>query len=169
MYFHWFWVMTNYSTSRCAVTPQIVLGGDRFKFRLCWQRLSVLTTGLWQYLNRGQAWPPPHPWILITYDTIPAKSGAGIAQSVQRLATRWTEGSDFESLQCQELYLLHSVQTGSGAHTASYSMRNGGSFPKVKRPGSESHHSPPTSAEVKKTCIYTLTSHTSSWRSAWLR
>jgi hypothetical protein len=26
-------------------------------------------------------------------------------------------------------YILHSVQTGSGAHTASYTMGTGGSFP----------------------------------------
>jgi hypothetical protein len=31
--------------------------------------------------------------------------------------------------------LLHSFQTDSGAHPASYSMRMGGSFPRVKRPG----------------------------------
>jgi hypothetical protein len=38
--------------------------------------------------------------------------------------------------------------------------------PKVKRPGREADHSPPTSAEVKKMWIYTSTSHTPSWRSA---
>jgi hypothetical protein len=40
--------------------------------------------------------------------------------------------------------------------------------PGVKRPGHEADHSPPTSAEVKKTWIYTTTPHTSSWRSAKL-
>jgi hypothetical protein len=30
---------------------------------------------------------------------------------------------------------------------------NGGSFPRVKRPGREADHSPPTSAEVKKTWV----------------
>jgi hypothetical protein len=40
-------------------------------------------------------------------------------------------------------------------------------FPRrVKRPGREADHSPPTSAEVKKMCIYTSTPLTSSWRSA---
>jgi hypothetical protein len=38
--------------------------------------------------------------------------------------------------------------------------------PGVKRQGREAGHSPPTSAEVKKTWIYTSTPHTSSWRSA---
>jgi hypothetical protein len=30
-----------------------------------------------------------------------------------------------------------------------------GSFPRVKRPGRETDHSPPNSAEIKKTWIYT--------------
>jgi hypothetical protein len=42
------------------------------------------------------------------------------------------------------------VQTGSGAHPASYPMGTGGSFPGGKaRPGRDSDHSPPSSAEVK--------------------
>jgi hypothetical protein len=41
--------------------------------------------------------------------------------------------------------LLHSVQTGSGAHLASYSMDTEG----VKRPGREADHSPPSSADVE--------------------
>jgi hypothetical protein len=38
--------------------------------------------------------------------------------------------------------------------------------PRIKRPGREADHSPPTSAEVKKMWIYTSTPHTPSWRSA---
>jgi len=45
--------------------------------------------------------------------------------------------------------LHHRVQTGSGAHAASYAVGTGGSFPGVKRPGREAHHSPTSSAEVK--------------------
>jgi hypothetical protein len=83
---------------------------------------------------------------------------AGVAQSVQRLATGWTtEGSEFESQYGQEFSLLHVVQTGSGAHPASYSMGTGGSFPGVKRQGREADHSPPTIVEVKKIWIYTST------------
>jgi hypothetical protein len=46
--------------------------------------------------------------------------------------------------------LHHRVQNGSGAHTASYPMGKGGSFP-----GGEADHSPPSSAEVKNawSCI----------------
>jgi hypothetical protein len=57
----------------------------------------------------------------------------------------------------QEFSLLHVIQTGSEAHPASYQMGTGGSFPWEKRPGREADHSPPTSAEVKKTLIYTST------------
>ena len=41
------------------------------------------------------------------------------------------------------------VQTGPGAHTASYSMDTG-SFPGVKRPGRVVDHPPPSSAEVEE-------------------
>jgi hypothetical protein len=40
--------------------------------------------------------------------------------------------------------------------------------PGVKRPGREADHSPQTSAEVKKTWVYTSLPHTPSWRSAYL-
>jgi hypothetical protein len=56
--------------------------------------------------------------------------GAGIAQSVERLATGWTaEGSEFESLEGQEFSVLHVVQTCSAVHPASYPMDTGGYFP----------------------------------------
>jgi hypothetical protein len=42
------------------------------------------------------------------------------------------------------------VQTGSGAHPASCTMGTGDSFPGGKaRPGRDTDHSPPSSAEVK--------------------
>jgi hypothetical protein len=42
------------------------------------------------------------------------------------------------------------VQTGSGAHSASYPMGTGGSFPGGKvRPGRDADRSPPSSSEVK--------------------
>jgi hypothetical protein len=52
----------------------------------------------------------------------------------------------------QEFSVLHVVQTDSGTHRASYPMGNG-----VKQPGREADHSPSTSAEVKRTWIYTST------------
>jgi hypothetical protein len=48
------------------------------------------------------------------------------------------------------LHLHHHVQTGSGAHPASYPTDTRGSFPGVKRPGREADHSPPSSAKVKE-------------------
>jgi hypothetical protein len=45
-----------------------------------------------------------------------------------------------------KVLLLHVVQTGSGAHPASYPMGNGAVSPKIKRLGREADHSPPTSA-----------------------
>jgi hypothetical protein len=42
------------------------------------------------------------------------------------------------------------VQTGSGAHPASFPMGTGGPFPGGKaRPGRDADHSPPYSAEVE--------------------
>jgi hypothetical protein len=54
-----------------------------------------------------------------------------------------TGAEDFSSSLC--------VQTGSGAHPASYPMGTEGPFPGGKaRPGRDADHSPPSSAEVKK-------------------
>jgi hypothetical protein len=44
---------------------------------------------------------------------------------------------------------LHSLWTGSGAHTTSFSVGTGGSYPGVKRLGLGSDHSPPSGVEVK--------------------
>jgi hypothetical protein len=52
---------------------------------------------------------------------------------------------------------LHIVQTCSGAHAASYKMDTTGFLLGVKRQGREANHLPPTSAEAKKTWIYTST------------
>jgi hypothetical protein len=68
-----------------------------------------------------------------------------------------TEWSEFESRQGQEFSLLYVIQTSSGAHPASCPMGAGALSPKVKRPGCEADHSPPTSAEIKKMWIYTAT------------
>jgi hypothetical protein len=51
-------------------------------------------------------------------------------------ATRWTtERSKFESPEGQDFSFLHDVQTGSGAHPASYPMGTGCSFPGGKAAG----------------------------------
>jgi hypothetical protein len=58
------------------------------------------------------------------------------------IEVRSPTGADFSSSPC--------VQTGSGAHPASYPMGTRGSFPGGKVwPGHDADHSPPSSAEVK--------------------
>lgn len=51
---------------------------------------------------------------------------AGVDQSVQRLAEDWTSGVLFPAK--ARNVLLHSAQTGSGAHPTSYAMDIHGSF-----------------------------------------
>jgi hypothetical protein len=53
--------------------------------------------------------------------------------------------------------LLHVVETDSGAHPSSYPVGTWALYPEVKGQGREAGHSSPTSAEVKKTWIYTST------------
>jgi hypothetical protein len=55
---------------------------------------------------------------------------------------------------------LQVVQTGSGAHPASYLMVLGALSQEVKWQGLQADHSPPTSAEVKNICTWI---YTSSW------
>jgi hypothetical protein len=58
------------------------------------------------------------------------------------IEVRSPTGADFSSSPC--------VQTGYGAHLASYPMGTRGSFPEGKaRPGRDADHSPRSSAEVK--------------------
>jgi hypothetical protein len=62
---------------------------------------------------------------MIFYILHKTQQGAGIAQSVQQLATGSTvEGSEFES----KNFSLHVVQTGSGVYPTSYPMGTGASF-----------------------------------------
>jgi hypothetical protein len=57
-----------------------------------------------------------------------------------------------------EIFFVHVVQTGSGAHQVSDPMGNEDSFSGGKLGGREADHSTPTNAEVKNTWIYTSTS-----------
>jgi hypothetical protein len=63
----------------------------------------------------------------------------GIAQSVLRRVTGWTAQVWF--LPGQAFSLLRSLQTGSGAHKASYPVGTGGDSPWLKWPGYEADHS----------------------------
>jgi hypothetical protein len=74
------------------------------------------------------------------------------------MTTDWTtEGSEFKFRKGKTFFVLISSQTGSGTHPASYPISREGPFPKVRRPGYKTDHSPPTSTEVKKTWVYTST------------
>jgi hypothetical protein len=74
-----------------------------------------------------------------------SRIGAAVAQAVQCLTIgvrSLTGAEDFSSSPC--------VQTGSGAHSASYPMGTGGPFPGGKaRPGRDADHSPPSSVQFK--------------------
>jgi hypothetical protein len=61
----------------------------------------------------------------------------------------------------RDFSVLHSVQTGSEAHPASYTMSTGASFPVwVKWLGHEAGHSPSPSAKVKNGgAIFQLPTH----------
>ena len=71
---------------------------------------------------------------------------AGIAQSVQRLSTE-LNGPGIESR--WETRFLTAVQTGPGAHPASYKVGTG-SFPVLKRPGRGVDHPPNLAPRLKK-------------------
>jgi hypothetical protein len=85
--------------------------------------------------------------------TFPSTSKVSrVAQSVQCLATGWMIGrSNFDPRQRRKDFSYSvCVQTSSGAHPASCTMGTGGPFPGAKtRPGRDTDHSPPSSAEVK--------------------
>jgi hypothetical protein len=68
-----------------------------------------------------------------------------IAQSVYQQTGR----PEFKSQQGQNFSLLYNIQTGSGAHPASYPIVSGTLTLGVKKPGREADHSPPSSAKAK--------------------
>ena len=77
------------------------------------------------------------------------------------IATRY--GLDGPGIESRSGEIFHSVQTGPGAHPASYIMGTG-SLPGVKRPGRGVDHPPPSSAEVKETIeLYLYSPYGPSW------
>jgi hypothetical protein len=102
------------------------------------------------HMTRCEREPGLLRWDIIS---VSRDSRVGIATSY------WLEdeGLEFESRWGQEFSLLHVIQTGSGVHPTFYPLGTWGSFLGVKWPGREADHSPPTSAEVKKTWVHTST------------
>jgi hypothetical protein len=76
----------------------------------------------------------------------------------------WTTGVRLPAGE-KDFSLFHSVQTGSRDHPASYPMGIRGSFPGVRRPGSETDHPLPPSAEVNNGGAIPPLPDTFSWRS----
>jgi hypothetical protein len=60
----------------------------------------------------------------------------------------WSEAVRFLSGE-KDSFLLHCVQTGSRAHPASYPMGTEDFFTRIKLPGHEPEHSPPSSVVIK--------------------
>jgi hypothetical protein len=73
------------------------------------------------------------------------------------IVTGWTACVRFPA--GKNFFLLHSVQTGSGADPASYSIGTEALSPGIKWPGREADHSPPSSAKVKKAEAVPLLPH----------
>jgi hypothetical protein len=91
--------------------------------------------------------------ILFTFVGLHLSSlGAGIAQwcCLDDRGVRVPEGVGSFSLH-------HHVQTGSGAHSASYPMGTRALSLGIQRPGREADHTPTSSAEVKNAWSYTST------------
>jgi hypothetical protein len=74
----------------------------------------------------------------------------------------WTAGVRFPA-RIIDFSLPHNIQTGIAAHPVCYKIGTEGSFPRVKRPGREADHSPPSSAEVKNGDAIPPLTHMSSW------
>jgi hypothetical protein len=79
---------------------------------------------------------------------VPRHTRAGIAQSVLRRAAGWMTGVRFPT-GVRDFSLVRSVLTDTGVHQTFNPMGTGGSLPRVKLPGREADHSPPSSTEVK--------------------
>ena len=82
------------------------------------------------------------------------------------IATRY--GLDDAGIESRwEARLSATVQTGPGAHPASYTMGTG-SFPGVKRPRRDVDHPPASSAEVKERVeLYLYSFSGPSWLVLW--
>jgi hypothetical protein len=66
----------------------------------------------------------------------------------------------------RDLFIIRSIQAGSGAHPAAYPMGTWGPFPGVKRPERKADHSSPSSADVKNGEVVPSLPHIFLWRNA---
>jgi hypothetical protein len=97
---------------------------------------------LWSSLNFFHPPLSVRPWIAQLYSAGPRIGYSGIRVPVE----------------ARNFFLRHRVQTGSGAHPASYPNGYQGLFPLgVKRPGCEADYSPLATVEVGNAWSYTCT------------
>jgi hypothetical protein len=92
----------------------------------------------------------------VKYFCPPVQSSSNTTPGISEVTSSISTGVRFLA-EAGNFSLRHRVQTGSGAHTASYPMGTGVLSPEVKRPGHEVDHSPASSAEVKNVWGYTST------------
>jgi hypothetical protein len=90
-------------------------------------------------------------------------SHSGVWQLGGYSAGRNDQGSNLDNAR---FLLLHTIQTGSGAHLACIQYVPENLSPGVKRQEREAAHSPSSSAEVKKDGAIPPLPFTSSWRNA---
>jgi hypothetical protein len=100
----------------------------------------------------------------VTVQIFVEESKGNLEWSVQRLATGWTTKGRSSSPGGRKNFHVSISSRPALGPTQPPIQWVTGFFPGVKRPGREDDHSPPTSAEVKKTWVYTSTP--TSWRSA---
>jgi hypothetical protein len=140
--------------------PPSLLGGACLKLST---RLQVVPR-----LMHGVILPLTHTtsWRGIRLSTRKLEPGS----SVSIVSWLRTGRPEFDPQQRQRIFPLTSAYrpARSGAHPASYTVGTGGSFPGDKeRPGRDTDHSPPSSAEVKKVLeLYLLSPKASPWRVA---
>jgi hypothetical protein len=77
----------------------------------------------------------------------------------------WTAGVQFPARPTR-LSLLHSAQTGSGVHRASYPVSTGGCLPGAEQQEREADHSSPFSAQIKNGGAILPLPDASSWHYA---
>jgi hypothetical protein len=122
---------------------------------------SIHLTALLEAGPRGNGRYAPHPHNIINRDsTLQTQqlihTTSVIILSAWRRPLGWTsEELRFESHQGQNFSLLHSLQTGFGAHLSTHAIGNGGSLLGSKAAGDD--HSPPINAKVKNRWSYTPT------------
>jgi hypothetical protein len=91
--------------------------------------------------------------VQIEFRAVCLVTGSRTAQpEKQHVTDQATDKLVLDSWRAQEMlsFSLHSIQTGSGAHTVSYSISTEGCFsPDVKQYRHGTDHSPPSSAGVR--------------------